>query len=1201
NLGSSWRASGLIERAPRKRNYLVRRDDPDWRYRPGNSEASDPISAWRAPDFREDDSWATGQAPFGFGDDDDNTVLKDMEDNYTSIFLRREFTLGAEIPDELKLAFFIDDGFVLWINGVEVARWRMDEKAEEITYDLTAERSTEARWVPDLDLFLQNASTYLREGRNVIAVQVFNFRITSGDVTGDFELFVPGDQDFDDDFLGFPTPGVRNSVLTETPPPNVRQVNHSPLQPKSDTPFLVTAKVTDPDGVKSVELYQQIVAPGEYLPAFLPMDHATLLRTPEEPLAKNPEFENSANWSSMPMRDDGKEGDELADDGIYTAIIPGQPNRTLFRYRLRVTDKADSGTTVPYGDDPSLNFAAFVYDGVPGYEITRRTILRDQEVGYVYPPEVMESLAVYHLITRSQDIVQCVAATNGRQIPQGYQSRVTFNWEGAFVYEGFVYDHVRYRLRGANGRYQVPPNNGGAAGKRHWRIKFNHGNLLRARDRYGERHETRWRTLNTGRMFGNRIDGNWGLGDQVNDIVWNAYRIPAPYGHVFHWRVVDGPEEAPTDADGQYHGDFWGIARAFENYDSRFLDNHDVPKGNLYKLVNQERTGLAQRRYHAPEAVARGEDHDNIERNLRSNRDATWLNNYVNYPAWYRYHAIVQAIQHYDYWPDANKNATWYFEPTYTEANNFLGRLWTLPFDTDATWGPSWNGGQDRQWDAIFSGGGKREFQIEYRNHVREVRDLFFQRDQLEQVIRHTASFMEPLQSADVDRWRSAPIAAGRQYFGAGNQSSVQGKAADMMRFAFTGGSWPGSTVGPGGRAAFLDTFADRIDRRDMPERPEINYDGPQGHPLDLLQFSSSPFADPQGADDFAAMKWRLAEVSPLDPTLPIGDPAWRAERIHLELETVWELELNRFDTRVQIPSIAVREGKTYRVRVRMKDQSGLWGHWSEPLEFTAGAPTSLTQQQTSLRITEIMYQPLGDSEFEFIEVQNVGQQTVDLRQVRFTNGIDFDFVDGSVRQLEPGAFVVVVKDARVFASRYGTEGIQVAGEYRGFLGNAGERIELEHGKLGILDFNYEDGWHPATDGLGRSLVIVEANAATETWSNAEAWRASSEVGGSPGREDPAASGGLQRTGDVNQDGRLNISDAVGILRALFLPNTDLPCGDGTLAEAGNRQLVDFDGSGNANLTDAIALLNWLFGQGPAPVVDPDCQVLEGCADACLP
>lgn len=105
----------------------------------------------------------------------------------------------------------------------------------------------------------------------------------------------------------------------------------------------------------------------------------------------------------------------------------------------------------------------------------------------------------------------------------------------------------------------------------------------------------------------------------------------------------------------------------------------------------------------------------------------------------------------------------------------------------------------------------------------------------------------------------------------------------------------------------------------DIPETPEIRYIGSDGHPVVDLRFETDVFVDPQGADTFAAMVWRVGEVG-------LG---------RYEIEAVWEsAESTEFSPTIQVPSDAVEAGRTYRVRVRMQDDTGRWSHWSLPIEF---------------------------------------------------------------------------------------------------------------------------------------------------------------------------------------------------------------------------------------------------------------------------
>ncbi len=104
---------------------------------------------------------------------------------------------------------------------------------------------------------------------------------------------------------------------------------------------------------------------------------------------------------------------------------------------------------------------------------------------------------------------------------------------------------------------------------------------------------------------------------------------------------------------------------------------------------------------------------------------------------------------------------------------------------------------------------------------------------------------------------------------------------------------------------------------------------------------------------------------------------------------------------------------------------------------------------------------------------------------------------------LNPGECIVVVQNRAAFISRYGT-GIRIAGEYSGSLENAGDDLTLL-GPLGepILDFSYDPSWYPITDGGGFSLVAVNPTAPADGWGQAQNWRPSSSLGGSPGSVDP--------------------------------------------------------------------------------------------------
>ncbi|MCP5527463.1 MAG: lamin tail domain-containing protein [Verrucomicrobiales bacterium] len=190
---------------------------------------------------------------------------------------------------------------------------------------------------------------------------------------------------------------------------------------------------------------------------------------------------------------------------------------------------------------------------------------------------------------------------------------------------------------------------------------------------------------------------------------------------------------------------------------------------------------------------------------------------------------------------------------------------------------------------------------------------------------------------------------------------------------------------------------------------------------------------------------------------------------------------------------------ETVAVKARVLDGAD----WSALNE----AAFTLTQTYSNLLVTEIMYHPTAEpdvdgDEFEFIELKNANPFAIDLSGVRFVNGIGYRFPGGT--RLDAGGFAVLVRNESRFAARY--PGVPVAGVYTGSLANGGEQLALEHAVgTPLLALTYDDvpPWPTTTDGEGFSLVPINAELNPDP-NDPVNWRASSAVGGSPGRDDPA-------------------------------------------------------------------------------------------------
>jgi len=148
-----------------------------WKFFKGTEPPGNPPNAWKAIDF-DDSNWQTGPGGFGYGDDDDATILNDMRYNYVSVYVRKEFSASSLPADEvIKLDIDYDDGFIAYLNGREIARANMP--GGTAAYDTSASGSHEAG-SPET-FVLGTASELLNEGSNILAIEGHNTSLDSSD------------------------------------------------------------------------------------------------------------------------------------------------------------------------------------------------------------------------------------------------------------------------------------------------------------------------------------------------------------------------------------------------------------------------------------------------------------------------------------------------------------------------------------------------------------------------------------------------------------------------------------------------------------------------------------------------------------------------------------------------------------------------------------------------------------------------------------------------------------------------------------------------------------------------------------------------------------------------------------------------------------------------------------------------------------
>lgn len=155
-----------------------------WKYLDTGVEA---LSGWRVAGFN-DAAWQQGPAQLGFGDGDEATVVNGGPS--TNRFMTTYFRHKWIVPDRtlvsgLLLRLLRDDGAVVYLNGVEVHRSNMPVGAvTNGTPALTAVADAgETNFVA-----ASFGSTLLRNGTNVLAVEIHQSAPTSSDLSFDLQL-----------------------------------------------------------------------------------------------------------------------------------------------------------------------------------------------------------------------------------------------------------------------------------------------------------------------------------------------------------------------------------------------------------------------------------------------------------------------------------------------------------------------------------------------------------------------------------------------------------------------------------------------------------------------------------------------------------------------------------------------------------------------------------------------------------------------------------------------------------------------------------------------------------------------------------------------------------------------------------------------------------------------------------------------------
>lgn len=149
-----------------------------WRYFPGVSE---PPFSWPLPTF-VDTLWSSGSGGIGYGDGDDRTVIAPV----SALYLRHSFLVSdPSIIREAVLHMDADDGFIAYLNGVEIARTGLTGyRPAHRTFAADQEAVMyQGQLPPAFFVSADSLSKALQPGINVLAIQVHNSSATSSDLS----------------------------------------------------------------------------------------------------------------------------------------------------------------------------------------------------------------------------------------------------------------------------------------------------------------------------------------------------------------------------------------------------------------------------------------------------------------------------------------------------------------------------------------------------------------------------------------------------------------------------------------------------------------------------------------------------------------------------------------------------------------------------------------------------------------------------------------------------------------------------------------------------------------------------------------------------------------------------------------------------------------------------------------------------------
>jgi len=346
------------------------------------------LRPWTLEDL-DDSSWQTGITGVGY----DYPLLIGLDVSgmryvNQTVYIRIPFEVdNPSAIDTLTLLMRYEDGMITYINGQEVARSNAPAPtAETWNSGASAIRSNEIA-VQAVDFSIPQFD-FLHVGTNLLAVQGLNYQVGSSGL-----LIVPEllgmihhlDTDTLLHYFPNPTPGRPNNAGVEKLRPIIADIVHQPQVPSENRDMFITARIAT---------------------TFDPVDIALLRYR----VMFNSEV-------TVPLLDDGNNGDGEEGDGVYGVRIPAGTFSAgqMVRWYITATDTVGRESRFPAFIDPQNS---------PQYCGT-----------VVHDPSLVNPLPVLHWFIENAGAANTDAGTRC-----------------ALFYDGEFYDNVWINIHGQSSR-----------------------------------------------------------------------------------------------------------------------------------------------------------------------------------------------------------------------------------------------------------------------------------------------------------------------------------------------------------------------------------------------------------------------------------------------------------------------------------------------------------------------------------------------------------------------------------------------------------------------------------------------------------------------------------------------------------------------------------------------------------------------------